>query len=139
MSTESAPQNLVYTSSTNDANFSMRLSVGPLGQVTPPGGGDGTSVLGWQIISGSITFEAPDGTKISQPINGIDSQGKPLSGQALLAGSAYLFGIGSQGPSFDGGALYISSPCSDGTQGYYINYPINIRNITCTPWPPGGG
>ena len=145
MSTESATQNLVYTSSTNDANFSMQLSVGPLGQVTPPGGGDGKSVLGWQIISGSITFEAPGGTKISQPINGIDSHGKPLPGQCLVAGSGF-FGIGSQGPSFDGGALYISSPCFGGMQGYNINYPttppggVNIRNIKCTPpWPPGGG
>jgi hypothetical protein len=143
MSTESAIQNLVYTSSTNDANFSMQLSVGPYGQVTPPGGGN--PVPGWQIISGSITFEAPDGNKVSQPINGIDSQGQPLPGQALLAGSTYLFGIGSQGPSVGGGSLYISSPCIDGTQGYYINYAttppggVNIRNIKCAPWPLVGG
>jgi len=141
MSTESATQDLVYTSSTNDANFSMQLSVGPYGQVTPPEGGK--SVPGWQIISGSITFEAPGGTKISQPINGIDSHGKPLSGQALLAGSTYLFGIGQLGPSIGGGSLYIGSTFIDGTQGYYISYPtpggVNIRNIKCTPWPPGGG
>jgi hypothetical protein len=141
MSTESATQNLVYTSSTNDANFIMQLSVGPLGQVTPPE--SDKSVPGWQIISGSITFEAPDGNKVSQPINGIDSQGKPLPGQCLVAGSGF-FGIGSPGPSIGGGALNISSPCFGGMQGYNINYPtpggVNIRNIKCTPpWPPGGG
>jgi hypothetical protein len=141
MSTESATQNLVYTSYTNDANFSMQLSVGPYGQVTPPEGGK--SVPGWQIISGRITFEAPGGRKISQPINGTDSQGKPIPGQCLVAGSGF-FGIGSPGLSIGGGALNISSPCIDGTQGYYINYAtpggVNIRNIKCTPpWPPGGG
>ena len=144
MSTESAARNLVYTSSDTAANFSMQLSVGPLGQVTPPGGDDGHTVPGWQIISGSITFSTPDGTKISQPINGTDSSGHPLSGQALVAGNS-LFGIGAQGPVIGGGSLYIGSAFIDGTQGYYINYPttppggVNIPNITCTPWPPGGG
>ena len=142
MSTETATRNLVYTSSDTDANFSMTLSVGALQQVVPPGGG--SPVHGWQIISGSITFEAPGGTKISQPINGT-SQGDPIPGQVLLAGSAYLFGIGLQGPAIGGGSVVISSPCIDGKQGYYINYPttppggVNIPNITCTPWPPGGG
>jgi hypothetical protein len=142
MSTETATRNLVYTSSDTAANFSMQLSVGPLGQVTPPGGGDGHTVPGWQIISGSITFEAPGG-KISQPINGTDAQGHPIPGQVLLAGSAYLFGIGSQGPAIGGGSLVISSPCLDGTAGYRINFPtpgqINIKGVSCTPWPPGGG
>ena len=139
MSTETATRNLVYTSSDTAANFSMQLSVGPLGQVTPPGGGD--SVPGWQIISGSITFSTPDGTKISQPINGTGSSGTALSGQVLVAGNS-LFGIVSYGLVIGGGSLYIGSTFIDGTQGYFINFPpngINIAGITCTPWPPGVG
>ena len=133
MSTETATRNLVYTSSDTDANFSMTLSVGALQQVVPPGGG--SPVPGWPIISGTITFEAPTG-KISQPING------GLPGQALVAGNS-LFGIGAQGPVIGGGSLVISSPCLDGTAGYRINFPtpgqINIKGVSCTPWPPGGG
>jgi hypothetical protein len=131
MSTETATRNLVYKSSEMPA-FSMQLSVGRFGPVTPPGGGE--FVGGWPIISGTITFEAPTG-KISQPING------GLPGQALVAGNS-LFGIGAQGPAIGGGLMVISSPCSDGRQGYFINFPpngINIAGITCTPWPPGGG
>jgi hypothetical protein len=131
MSSEFATRNLVYTSS-DAASLSMQLSVGPLQQVVPPGGG--SPVPGWPIISGSISFIGPYGT-VSEPIKG------GIDGQALIQDGA-IYGIGLQGPVIGDGNLYLSAPCPGGQPGFFINIApngMNITGISCTPWPPGGG
>ena len=133
MGGEDAIRNLFYTSSDPSVEFKMQLNVGAKGQVMPPGGG--SAVVGWPILSGSsITFKGPDGI-VTQPI-------QPGSGQSLVDGPGCLFGIGAQGPSIGGGSLYISSPCTDGKPGIFINIApngLNITGVSCTPWPPGAG
>jgi len=127
MAIDDATRNLVYRSSTA-AGFDMQLKVGPLGQVTPPGGG--SPVPGYQIQSGSITFDGPDGK-----IGPLQINGGP--GQTLLAGGGAVYGIGAQGPALGGGLLYISS--NPGTKDYAINTTptlTTIPNVTCSPWPP---
>ena len=132
MSDADATSKLIYTSADPSVAFKMELAVSVRTQVTPPGGG--AKVSGWHILSGSITFKGPDG-QVTQPINA-------GPGQALVDDPKALFGIGSQGPAIGGGLLYLSSPCSDGRPGFFINIApngLNIAGVSCTPWPPGAG
>jgi hypothetical protein len=128
MATDDATRKLVY-SSTDAAHLNMQLEVSGLRQVTPPGGG--AAVPGYEILSGSITFNGPDG-KVTLPING------SLPGQTLVAGQPSLYGIGPQGPALGGGYLVIS--WISNTKNYSINtnpQATTIQNVSCTPWPPG--